>query len=103
MKWKINNFMKAAYTNTEDKEPTVILFPTLSDEDISALDAFRKTILDAAEAAAVELVDKLSSTYSGMDIDYFVCCIDDAIEEFTYETMVNEEVDDDDDYPNCSY
>lgn len=69
----------------------------LPENDIKALDEFRLFVLEACEMAAVELIDNLEGVYANMDVQIFLDYIEDAIDEFTYDSM-NYEDDDINDY-----
>lgn len=63
----------------------------LTEEDIKALDEFRFAMLECAELEATKLVAALKMTYPELDIQEFLNIMDTAIDDFTYESMVEED------------
>jgi len=76
------------------------VIPNLTDEDIKALHQFREDILTLCEVAIVELENKLSKGYEGLEHEAFLELIDQTIDEFTYDAMADEIVDNEDGYYN---
>lgn len=63
----------------------------LSKDDVQALELFRNSLIDAGEEAADKLASRLAQGYPKMDTSYFLDLLNDVIDEWTYEAMVDEE------------
>lgn len=66
----------------------------LTIKEINDLDAFRAGVLIAIESEAQILIDRIGENYPDLDIDDLIPMIDDAIEDWTKNSMCEPEEED---------